>query len=786
MSTHLRVLTALRAPALLLSLAACSTPVDEATPVLVPIVDDVPTAVTVLSAVGGSPLLVPVRLENAHKAAISGTTVDVAVSGGGASATATTISVASTGYGYVEVTAAGGQAFTVSAAASADGAATGSTAISYAINAPYPSFGMGLGSLLVGPAGAASAAAPGTDGVAFVVGREVWWQPAAPGSAAHRVLEMEREVKGLVAEHIDDDGVLDLAVWGGAEAILLRGLREGGYTWAGGWDSIGGDVVGIAVKDLNADRLTDLVVASSGDLQATIELLSGNGNWGFESLTPLEINHEVLSVSASDEDLDGRADVTILDASSGTPRRYTLGTDGWAAGATFELQGIIAEEGWTLLPQADLDGNGSEETIAMGIPLAGAQDLVWWTTDDIPTQFPLQLAPFYVAQADMDLDGAMDLLALEDDLFHVIGWKGDGFTNKTADEFGAMAPIAAGQYSDDEIPDLAKVSDAMLIFPGRYDAESGDWRKEDYGWTNFTVGVTGPILSYDVDGDGLSDIIGHVADGSSTALAVWLVRRNAASGELELEVGGRSSVGAGASVYGLQRCGNEIYSLVGDGDGSTVFRFRMVASGASFTPDQQAYKGVDGTLLACGQIDTGEDGVVVATTTGAWASYAPGMGARSTGTLSGAAYGITLADTDGDGAGEVRACEVEGCSILAADLNEDGVDELVVGGASVALANLDGSTTALGGAGNLSLADTDGDGITDVVALDPATGRVYAYRNLSGTLAPPVVMHTPRSLNHTLWLGDATDDGIPELIARDIDDRVVISSATTATAASSW
>jgi hypothetical protein len=241
------------------------------------------------------------------------------------------------------------------------------------------------------------------------------------------------------------------------------------------------------------------------------------------------------------------------------------------------------------------------------------------------------------------------------------------------------------------------------------------------------------------------------------------VQRNAASGELELEVGGRSSVGAGASVYGLQRCGNEIYSLVGDGDGSTVFRFRMVASGASYTPDQQAYKGVDGTLLACGTIDTGEDGVVVASTTGAWASYAPGMGARSTGTLSGAAYGITLAD-----------------------LNEDGVDELVVGGASVALANLDGSTTTLGGAGNLSLADTDGDGITDVLALDPASGRVYAYRNLSGTLAPPVVMHTPRSLNHTLWLGDATDDGIPELIARDIDDRVVISSATTATSASSW
>jgi hypothetical protein len=91
----------------------------------------------------------------------------------------------------------------------------------------------------------------------------------------------------------------------------------------------------------------------------------------------------------------------------------------------------------------------------------------------------------------------------------------------------------------------------------------------------------------------------------------------------------------------------------------------------------------------------------------------------------------------------------------------------------------DGATTTLAGQGRLSLGDVDGDGQTDVLALDAATGRTYAWRNAGGSLTPPVVLHTNRSVFGAAVLADTTADGIPEIIYQDPDGNLLQTGATT-------
>lgn len=770
-------MTSTRASALavLALLAACSAEDLEAARVLTELDAGTAVSVQVVGAVGGSPLRVPVRLVNELGAAIPGGTITLSVDGPTATLGEATVSVSGTGYGFIDVTTAAPETFTVTAVASSDDASVGGGAIGQVVGAPFPAFGINRGNMLPTFESEPTFTTAGTGGVAVAVANTVWWVPSGPGVPAHSVLDLPFDITGMVGAHIDADGLLDLVVWGGTDVVGLRGQAGGGYAWGAGWESNGAEVVGVAARDLDGDRLTDIAVGASGDLQATVEVLLGDGSWGFTSEAPLELNHEIFSLSASDDASDGRPDIAVIDAANGFIRRYTLSPEGWAGAATFELSAYSAPEGSRLLPDADLDGNGSNETSVVGIPEAGAQDWVFYVTDDVTTHYPLAFDPFYPAMADINGDSTVDILALQEDgVLQLVIWDGEQFTRTSINDL-EYGPVAAGDFTGDAVDDVGVVTDALLLYQGSLDGI--DWSPDSFANISYSVVSQGPIGSADVNGDGYSDIIGHRDNGGVTELVAWLLTPND-SGTMDITLGRAVTVGDNADVYGLVQCGESWYSLVGTGAGQTLSRFEMGVGGGSYGPIKMAGGAVNGTLVGCGTADNGSPGAVVSTPAGSWSTWSESITAISSGSLSSAVEGVGLADSDGDGDGEVFGCSDAGCNVLSVDLDGDGIDEVISGGSQVQLL-ADGATTTLAGQGRLSLGDVDGDGQTDVLALDAATGRTYAWRNAGGSLTPPVVLHTNRSVFGAAVLADTTADGIPEIIYQDPDGNLLQTGATT-------
>ena len=87
--------------------------------------------------------------------------------------------------------------------------------------------------------------APGTNGVAVGAGDKVWYVPMEPGQPPHPVANLPFFIDGMWGNHIDDDGILDLAIWADTQVVLLRGRAEAGYGWGGAWTTGDRDVAGV-------------------------------------------------------------------------------------------------------------------------------------------------------------------------------------------------------------------------------------------------------------------------------------------------------------------------------------------------------------------------------------------------------------------------------------------------------------------------------------------------------------------------------------------------------------
>jgi hypothetical protein len=227
------------------------------------------------------------------------------------------------------------------------------------------------------------------------------------------------------------------------------------------------------------------------------------------------------------------------------------------------------------------------------------------------------------------------------------------------------------------------------------------------------------------------------------------------------------------------RCDDRYFALVGSASDSTIFRFALSGSGDTLSLNSADSAATNGTLLDCGLVSSGEEGVIVASTAGSWSMYSSNLGLRDSGEL-GATADVALVDSNGDGLGEAVGCSGDGCSVIGQDFDGDGVEELVRSSGSIEL-TWGGATTTMVGAGQLSVADADGDGVEDLIALDAAQGRIQIYRALQNGLAPAAVLHTWRGIAGEPAFGDVTGDGLWELVFRDTSGDSQRSPPSTAT-----
>ena len=261
-------------------------------------------------------------------------------------------------------------------------------------------------------------------------------------------------------------------------------------------------------------------------------------------------------------------------------------------------------------------------------------------------------------------------------------------------------------------------------------------------------------------------------------LEIWYF--DATSGEVKLVSGDDVDLD-GIGADGLALCEEDgdviIYATVNEGTTDQLHRLRYEPGPARLT--LEASVTVAGSLVACGDFAPGD--VAVSNSSGGWVTYYYNSASSSltattnTGSL-GTVYDIAAGDLDGDGNAEVVGCDTSGCSVAVGDTDGDGADEVVYGGTVLTFED-DGDSGVVQGAGVVSLADMDGDGLKDVLAVDEDRGRVYILRGTAGGLTPPIVLHTDREINGPGALGDVNGDGTLELVVGSTDGAVVHTAA---------
>ncbi|MFT5586670.1 MAG: hypothetical protein ACI9VR_004269 [Cognaticolwellia sp.] len=745
-----------------------------------------PVAAVIDSALGVGQVEIGVRLINAYGIAVPADRgqVQLAVAGSDVDSGDGIVEIDALGYGSLLASSDVPQALLATVLSAPEGAQAGATGTSWIVSADIPETGFY-------PAWAVELE-PNflhavDQGMILAQGSQVYWQDGLPTSPPVLVAEMPTDVQGLAAADFDRDGVEDAVLWTYDEVVLLRGRYDGGFSWGAGYTVPGQSVRGVGVGDANLDGIQDMVVAYGTEESGGFEVLIGSGAWTFQAETPLSVPEDIWSVALCQLNDDGRPDVALMVAdenSLGKVLRFGPDTAGnWANNANDLAGGSLANplgRGSRLLDCSDLKGTpATEELVAIGPTDDPQRPLVWYSFEGgTTTEFKLQYAGYEIALGDVTGDGVDDVVLSERDSnqIRVLTWQADqgNFLNDAVVAVPMGGPIGVNDVDGDGAADILVTSNVMALYPGEID-EEGRWALVQDDFTVYGVSDVGSQTSADLDGDGLPE---HVAvrffDGS-TVLQVFTWELEDGVPKLVSPALSRSSVdgGSNASVaegLDIAVCENTVYTLVQD-SGQYLYRMETAANGEITNVSSVA---VSGSVVACGEI--GEIAAIVSDELGVWVGYDTYLVEVDSGDVGSSVGDIAMADTTGNG-DSLEFCDAPDCNLHAADLDGDGVDELLRGGSAPSALGW-GVELDFDQPGLVSTLDWDGDGRLDVAVTDTELERVAIYRSLERSYAPPIILHGVRDLDGPAQSADLDGDGAAELLLRVLDGNLMRAPGT--------
>ncbi len=744
-------------------------------PTLLTTTDATPVAVWVGQGQGASPAGVPVYATNAQGAAVpvasigvtSDGTVDAAVIPG------------ADGWGVASVGGVAPARLGVTATlapAVADATAGG---IAWLVDDSPGS--LGFPAIAAGTEATILVSAAG--GVAWASGGEVWWADWS-GAPPARVLALSAAIEGMWTVNLDTDGVPDLVAWSADEVVVLRGRDDGGLVWGAGWAvEAGVSVTGVAPGSVDTDATPDLAIALSDDDGSWVALLSGDGAWGFTIADVLgEIAYRVGGVSVEDLDGNGVPEVTVITA-EGLLRRYTLLDGAWAntlSGTEYDLE---IGEGSKLWPSTDLTGDGIPELFAAGPSTTATGWQAWVVTagSDVPKQHQIFSAlptSLGVALADVSGDGVADFVLSADDKVIRGQWAegtgGGGFKMEANAAMPRSAAVAVDDVDGDGVRDIVLGGETLRALRGEQladdpvdDPDMGTtWAVETPEAVVFGLHLVAPPVVADVNADGVVDVVALV--------------RNTLDGGVGLQ-GFAGALPSESAAETLRSGGLVTLTATGSAVALAVCDLRAYAlySEGGVTWLAQANLGsglgpsvvsasvaVTGTHLACGTFAAGD--VVVADDAGA-TSFIDSAGLVTPGAAVGTLGTMLAADTDGDGLDELLTCAEPGCTLAAGDLDADGLTDLVVQDSSGVRITTATTVAAFTTGGAMRIADADGDGVDDLVFGE--AGATQVIRAVGGEFAPPLASWVWRPVSDPVAYGDLSGDGVPDafLLGADLD-----------------
>ncbi|RME26918.1 MAG: VCBS repeat-containing protein [Deltaproteobacteria bacterium] len=301
----------------------------------------------------------------------------------------------------------------------------------------------------------------------------------------------------------------------------------------------------ISKGDFNSDGIVDLVVANSasGSAGNSLSILLGRGSGSvpegdFLEKTDLSLGAGPRSVAVGDLNADDILDIVVANDSDGTIRILLGEGSGGKGTGTFIDNGHVNLENVVSVALADFDGDAILDIAAVGylskklsIFLGDGANGVGDGSFTPGQTYNFLSGPQDLAVADFDSDGKMDIAvvlysAASAGTVTMFRGNGDGsFSRGNAYDAGVGATsIAAGDFNEDGLLDVAvaNLSDntvSVLLADGNADP----WNGSFLGATNYSVGASPwAVTACDLDGDDILDLVAANASSSSNSVSVLL------------------------------------------------------------------------------------------------------------------------------------------------------------------------------------------------------------------------------------------------------------------------
>jgi hypothetical protein len=229
---------------------------------------------------------------------------------------------------------------------------------------------------------------------------------------------VQTQAMAAVVGDFNNDGNLDVAVANAGSNSVSVLLGNGDGTFQKAINSTAFGAFAIAAGDFNHDGRLDLVTADGGG----VDVLLGNGDGTFQTPVAIAVNPQTKSVQVADVNGDGNLDLAVASVCSSAANlgvaSVLLGNgDGTFKAPTHNNVGYCPNS----LSIADYNGDGKLDVavtnggLAYGNYYYGTVSLLFGNGDgsfqsEVTTPVP---APLFITSADVNQDGAPDLLVLD-------------------------------------------------------------------------------------------------------------------------------------------------------------------------------------------------------------------------------------------------------------------------------------------------------------------------------------------------------------------------------------
>ena len=274
----------------------------------------------------------------------------------------------------------------------------------------------------------------------------------------------------LLAADINNDGKLDLVLFGSTTAAWMKGNGDGTFQSRTNLAGLAGSSAVLA--DLNNDGKLDYIFTVANQPTVGVALGKGDGTFSTPTLyasTPASTAVGVF-VEVGDFNGDGKLDVAVGNTLVGSVG-VLLGTGTGALGTVHTNAALVSTSGQMVVGDFNRDGN--DDIVFPGGSGASEHLYTLLGKGNGTFQLPLTNAPVVsilrLRALDLDGDGILDLVALNTSSLQILHGNGDGtFTLTNSYSLGTAfaADMAIGDFNGDGKPDIAVQAGSLYVYEG--------------------------------------------------------------------------------------------------------------------------------------------------------------------------------------------------------------------------------------------------------------------------------------------------------------------------------